>query len=64
MGKILLLGGTGALGNYLSKELEGSEHEVFITSRSAHENYGNIRYIQGNAKQDEAFFDDLLKIRA
>ena len=61
MGKILLLGGTGALGNYLSKELEGSEHEVFITSRSAHENYGNIRYIQGNAKQDEAFFDDLLK---
>lgn len=51
--KILVLGGTGAMGvplvNYLSAE---SENEIHITSRKARKSKGsNIIYIQGNAKE-------------
>lgn len=46
--KVLILGGTGAIGKYLV-ELMASENTVFVTSRHKHENYGNIKYICGNA---------------
>ena len=60
MGKILLLGGTGALGSYLADELLKTDHSVFITSRSEHQDFQNIHYLRGNAK-DDAFLDSLLK---
>lgn len=60
MSKILILGGTGAMGIYLTEELKKTNHEVFVTSRSSHENCGNIRYIQGDAK-DCSFLFPLLE---
>ena len=60
MGKILLLGGTGALGEYLVDELVKTDHTVHITSRSPHKDFKNIHYLHGNAKED-AFLDDVLK---
>ncbi|WP_273524644.1 polysaccharide pyruvyl transferase family protein [Mailhella massiliensis] len=60
MGKILLLGGTGALGAYLVDELVKTDHSVYITSRSKHNDYNNIHYLLGNAK-DEVFLESVLK---
>lgn len=34
--KVLLLGGTGAIGTYLTQILQGEELEVYVTSRSRH----------------------------
>lgn len=62
MSKILLLGGTGALGSYLVKELQRSDHDVLVTSRSRHNDHGNIRYVRGNAK-NPAFLERLLRNR-
>lgn len=48
--KILLLGGTGAIGSYLSTILAKNELDVYITSRTKHLDNGNIHYIECNAK--------------
>ena len=51
--KILLLGGTGAMGTMLTGLL-AKDNQVFITSRSKRESTDpNISYIQGNAKETE-----------
>ncbi len=47
--KILLLGGTGAMGKHLVDLLTTEEHEVYVTTRSAKPSVGNTYYIQGNA---------------
>lgn len=54
MAKILLLGGTGAMGVYLVPELISLGFEVFVTSRSA-KTSDNVKltYIQGNARYDK-----------
>ena len=53
MSKILLLGGTGAMGVYLAPELIKMGYNVFITSRSAMKSDNNkLIYIQGNAHED------------
>ena len=49
--KILLLGGTGAMGNHLAALLTEKGYEVSITSRSSQMSKDNIRYLQGNAKE-------------
>lgn len=49
---ILVLGGTGSMGVPLVKELS-KEHIVYVTSRSRRESNGNVRYIQGNAKNKD-----------
>lgn len=56
MGKILILGGTGAIGTYLVEELQQTSHDVYVTSRQKHADVGNINYIQGNAKDDDFVF--------
>lgn len=58
--KILMLGGTGAMGMYLAPEMVALGYQVFITSRKEHESTEDIVYITGNAK-DKAFLDTLLK---
>lgn len=59
--KILILGGTGAMGKALVSALQKKEdNTVFVTSRQEHESVGNIKYIQGNA-HDIAFLDSLLQ---
>lgn len=52
--KILLLGGTGAMGVYLAPRLSQMGYEVYITSRKKRvSDDPRIHYIQGNAKEWE-----------
>ena len=58
--KILVIGGTGAMGVPLVDLLsQNNENRIFVTSRSNRDSCGNIFYIKGNAK-DECFFKSLL----
>lgn len=58
--KILLLGGTGAMGVYLAPELLNSGYQVYVTSRSEHiSNERDLIYIKGDAK-DINFLHKLL----
>lgn len=59
--KVLILGGTGAMGVYVIPELLERGYEVVVTSRKERESTEtNLRYLKGNAKDDE-FLDELLK---
>lgn len=49
MAKVLLLGGTGAIGVYLRDELVNLGHIVIVTSR-IHRELSGVRFVQGNAK--------------
>lgn len=60
MSKILILGGTGAMGEHLVQLLRNTDNEVAVTSRKAHTNVDNITYIQGNA-HEETFLSELLQ---
>lgn len=51
MSAILLLGGTGAMGVYLTEILVGMGHRVFVTTRRAQTGQG-VTYLQGNAHDD------------
>lgn len=59
---ILIFGGTGAMGVPLVNILSKKGYNVYITSRSARDNNGNIHYIKGNALDDD-FTYDVLKSR-
>ena len=48
--KILLLGGTGAMGIHLSKILNNQGEDVYVTTRRERKGVG-ITYIQGNAHE-------------
>lgn len=54
--KVLLLGGTGAIGTYLTQILQGKELEVYVTSRSRHGGGGqaHIHYLLCNAKDNDS----------
>ena len=62
--KILILGGTGAMGTALIDWFAslGPEHEVHATSRRPNKNRNNITFLRGDA-HDDAFLTDLLKAR-
>lgn len=60
MSRILILGGTGAMGAHLVNILEKSDNEVFVTTRKQRAGHSNITYIQGNA-HDEIFIRQILK---
>ncbi len=52
--KILLLGGTGAMGVYLAPELLAQGYQVYVTSRREHTSENpDLIYITGNAKDTE-----------
>ncbi len=58
--KVLVLGGTGAMGVYLVPELTAMGYQVFVVSLdSVESNNPNITYIQANAK-DNTFLGELL----
>jgi len=59
MNKILILGGTGAMGKHLVQQLRGTNNQVVVTSRRSFVNKDNIAYIQGNA-HEPIFLDHLL----
>lgn len=57
--RVLLLGGTGAMGAPLARELAVKGYDVYITSRKRHDNTDHITYIVGNA-MDDSFIEELL----
>ncbi len=57
--KVLILGGTGAMGVHLTKLLDDSGIETIVTSRTDRSSHGNVSYIKGNA-QNEEFLKTLL----
>lgn len=60
--RVLLLGGTGAMGVSLKDVLAERGDDVYITSRSKRKPEGKIHYIQGDA-HDDAFMLEVLKDR-
>lgn len=60
MSKILLLGGTGAMGVYLREILAEEGHSVLVTSRTPREDGPHIQFKVGNAK-DVDFIRNLLE---
>ncbi len=61
MKKVLVLGGTGAMGNYLVDIMANSKKwDVWVTSRTTHKSDNeHIHFLQGNAR-DELFLTKLL----
>ena len=58
--KVLVLGGTGAIGVYLTPELLDRGYEVFVTSRKEKmTDVKNLHFIKGDAK-DDLFLTELL----
>lgn len=51
--RVLLLGGTGAMGHQLAGILAGNGVDVTVTSRSRPRQDGNVTYVQGNAQDLE-----------
>ena len=60
MNKVLILGGTGAMGKALVELLDKSENEIYITSRKKHES-SEVVYLQGDA-HDFEFLDETLSL--
>lgn len=58
--KVLVLGGTGAMGLHLVHFLACNGVETVVTTRETRSSEGNIRFIQGNAHDDQ-FLQFLLK---
>lgn len=57
--KILVLGGTGAMGTHLVSLLSQNGHDVIVTSRKKREGYSSVQYVMGNAR-DITFIKKLL----
>lgn len=54
MRRILILGGTGAMGESLVDILNGNKkYDVKVTSREMHDSVNNIVYVKGNARDSE-----------
>lgn len=51
--KILLLGGTGAMGRHLTQILASGQNEIYVTSRKKRDNLKNVVFIHGNAHEEE-----------
>jgi len=51
--KVLVLGGTGAMGVHLVKKLADKNYDVYVTSRSRSGQQENITYIVGDAKESD-----------
>lgn len=60
--KVLLLGGTGAIGVHLSNILSQRGIQVWCTSRQKRSNYENVSFVKGNAKE-LSFLKYMLKYR-
>ncbi len=62
MSRVLVLGGTGAMGVYLVERLIDMGHDVFVTSRTRKASTGRCTYLQGNA-HDKAFLMACLSVK-
>ncbi len=57
--RVLIIGGTGAMGIHLADNLAQNGIDVFVTTRSSRISEKNINYLQGNAK-DLLFLKEIL----
>ncbi|RPA66584.1 NAD-dependent epimerase/dehydratase family protein [Cyclobacteriaceae bacterium YHN15] len=57
--RVLVLGGTGAIGVHLVKNLSKNGFDTYVTSRSYKKAENNLNYLQGNAK-DISFLKEIL----
>lgn len=60
--RILIFGGTGAMGNHLVDLFTDTDNEIVITTRVNRKSSQNIKYVTGNAKDDE-FLKNILQER-
>jgi nucleoside-diphosphate-sugar epimerase len=60
--EILILGGTGVMGQHLTEILEHRGENVTVTSRKEHKSRTNVKYIQGNA-QEYAFLKKICQLQ-
>lgn len=60
--RVLVLGGTGAMGVHVTRLLAEAGDEVVVTSRAARASGGGVAYVRGDAR-DRAFLDGLLAER-
>lgn len=51
--RVLVLGGTGAMGQPLIKKLEDRGDEVYVTSRRKYPSQKNVHYLQGDAHKED-----------
>lgn len=58
--RILLLGGTGAMGVHLAMLLSKQGNDVFVTTRKDRMNNAGITYLRGNA-HDPLFIEEILR---
>ena len=58
--RILILGGTGAMGNHLVALFRDTDNDIVVTTRVNRKSSNNINYIVGNAK-DEGFLNKILE---
>ena len=63
MSKVLLLGGTGAIGVYLSEILAADGKDVVVTSRSEHAPCCSIEFIRGDARNADFLSFTLDRVR-
>lgn len=59
MSRVLVLGGTGAMGMHLLPRLVSKGHEVFATSRNKRSDGDRVTFIKGDAK-DNVFLSEVL----
>lgn len=59
--KVLVLGGTGAIGEHLIRFL-GKKHDLFVTTRTRRKDQPEVKFLIGNAK-NQVFLDELLKTK-
>ena len=58
--RVLVTGGTGAMGTHLCRQLAEAGNEVFVTTRRDIGNVGGIRFVRGDAKE-ASFLNRLLR---
>lgn len=59
---VLILGGTGAMGMHLISQLKRKGYYITVTSRSNHESSEYVKYIKGNA-MEEQFFNEVCNMK-
>lgn len=58
--RIMIFGGTGAMGNHLVALFRDTDNDIVVTTRVNRKSSNNINYIVGNAK-DEGFLNKILE---
>ena len=61
--KILLIGGTGAMGSEMIKCFDYKKDFIYVTTRQLLTDKLNVKYLVGNALEDDTFITNILKTK-